>query len=396
MTSSHQEALPVTHINLFGPINRLGMGIYFQNWAKELLPALANKGVGCGIIPRGPITPATDRLFACLRPALGRFNHNGNSISLWHAAEPWDFAGRRRALYTVWETTRLLQDESEAIQQVDCLFVPTHWHRQCLLDNDYEHPEVMVIPGGYDPAVFRPTPDFELSASRVQRLDPNELRMFSMGKLEKRKGIEVLVDALTLVKSSRPINVVACWANPFIPNWLGQARDLLERRGFVLVRHMDPGGQILYVAPNGNGVVLMAQRDLGQHEVVAGLIRTCHWGVFPSFAEGWDLPLIETMACGVPVIAQNYSGPSEYLHAGYIALDGKMVTARDGAAFRGDRGEWREVNTGSLVAALAHAASMAEDERVRWGRAAAASVSRFTWADAAATTVEHLTAIGWI
>jgi glycosyltransferase involved in cell wall biosynthesis len=386
----------VKHINLFGPINRLGMGIHFQNWAKELIPALASKDTRCGIIPRGPVTPATDRILAHLRPALGRFDHDGNSISLWHATEPWDFAGRRRALYTVWETTRLLPDEAGSIQQMDYLFVPSKWHVQCLREGGYKHPAVMVIPEGYDPAVFHPVRDFNPLWSGAQGVNPEEIRMFSMGKLEKRKGIEVLVDALALVKSARPINLLAYWANPFVSNWLGRARELLESRGFSLGRRVETGLPMRYVARNGNCVTLITQHDLGPHEGVAGLIHACHWGVFPSFAEGWGLPMMETMACGVPVIAQNYSGPTEYLRAGHIALEGQMVTARDGMAFRGDRGEWREVNTDSLVASLARASSLAEDQRLAYARDAAESVSGFTWAQAAATTIGHLASMGWI
>lgn len=35
--------------------------------------------------------------------------------------------------------------------------------------------------------------------------------------------------------------------------------------------------------------------------------------VIPSHGEGWGRPHVEAMACGVPLIATNWSGPTEYL-----------------------------------------------------------------------------------
>ena len=43
--------------------------------------------------------------------------------------------------------------------------------------------------------------------------------------------------------------------------------------------------------------------------------------IFPSRAEGWGLPLIEAIACGLPVISTYYSGHAEYLSA----IDGQFV-----------------------------------------------------------------------
>ena len=69
-------------------------------------------------------------------------------------------------------------------------------------------------------------------------------------------------------------------------------------------------------------------------------------GIFPSKAEGWCLPLIECLACGVPSIATYCTGQTEYLNEiqdlqkDLIIYDLKEEIASDGIWFRGDRGNW--------------------------------------------------------
>ncbi|ETR72809.1 MAG: hypothetical protein OMM_01428 [Candidatus Magnetoglobus multicellularis str. Araruama] len=50
-----------------------------------------------------------------------------------------------------------------------------------------------------------------------------------------------------------------------------------------------------------------------EHQSVAQLYASCDAFLFPSRAEGWGLPIIEAMACGLPTIVTNYSGQTEYL-----------------------------------------------------------------------------------
>lgn len=45
---------------------------------------------------------------------------------------------------------------------------------------------------------------------------------------------------------------------------------------------------------------------------IAYLIRLSDCGVYPSKAEGWNMPLLETLACGRHAIATNYSAHTQY------------------------------------------------------------------------------------
>ena len=41
-------------------------------------------------------------------------------------------------------------------------------------------------------------------------------------------------------------------------------------------------------------------------------IKAADLGVFPHKAEGFGLPILETIACGTPIIVSNYSGSTEF------------------------------------------------------------------------------------
>jgi glycosyltransferase involved in cell wall biosynthesis len=80
------------------------------------------------------------------------------------------------------------------------------------------------------------------------------------------------------------------------------------------------------------------------HEEIAKIINNCDCGLFPSRAEGWNMELLESMACGKPVITTNYSAHTEYCtnKNSYLVEIDDLETADDGKFFFG-RGEWAEI-----------------------------------------------------
>ena len=57
--------------------------------------------------------------------------------------------------------------------------------------------------------------------------------------------------------------------------------------------------------------IRMIPRQKTQNDVYNIMIQT-DCGVFPARAEGWNLELLEMMACGKQVIATNYSAHTEF------------------------------------------------------------------------------------
>jgi glycosyltransferase involved in cell wall biosynthesis len=158
------------------------------------------------------------------------------------------------------------------------------------LVNVYKLPEskVSVIYSGHDKGVFNDTvPDPELQKGLLRRLGINRAYVFHHGVIQPRKNLIRLMQAYRLMLSrNRNLEVDLVLAGRL--GW-----DYEE---------------ILSVAANGAnhcGRVILAgtleELDLAMLIKGAGLV------VIPSLYEGFCLPMVEAMACGVPTIAANVS-----------------------------------------------------------------------------------------
>lgn len=366
-------------LNLFGPVNRLGMGVHFTNWAGHLAPKL--NGTRVFVQPKGSVdleknrTAAETRVLGYMNPEF--FDPRAPSVSLWHLSNVSDFAGSFRAIYTVFETTQLSQAELVNCQKVDAVIVPTHWAQGVLRDQGVES---YVIPEGVNPEVFSYGGTGLQGFRALSPLSEDEVRFLSIGKLEKRKGMETLLDAALMAYpvAARPIHILAQWLNPWA-NYDHMARFMLSR-GFRTTE--TAGGMDLWDhehMPIRVSALSHSSGMLPRVELI-DMMRACHWGLFPYSAEGWCLPLQESMAIGLPPICQEYSGPTEYLKTGaFIPVDGQDVIAKDKLFFDGTRGTWRQVLTDSLAEAITQAINTSEEDRVAMGVRASKAALEYTW-----------------
>ena len=121
--------------------------------------------------------------------------------------------------------------------------------------------------------------------------------------------------------------------------------------------------------------------------------------VFPSRAEGWGLPLIEAMATGLPALAVNYSGQTEFLKEvkGYfMPVAYKMVPINDSEyqqfalGDEGDWGRWAEADIDDLAQKMRDMVKHYGDWREKGLTASNILRSKFTWTSAVNIALESL------
>jgi glycosyltransferase involved in cell wall biosynthesis len=157
--------------------------------------------------------------------------------------------------------------------------------------------KITVTYVGLDPLFQKIPPPSEIDALR-RRYGLKDRFILSVGQLHKRKNIPGLLQAFRRLAAHSPLNVQLVLA----------------------------GGE-----GDGSAEVREAVRPLGRDRVVftgclpdEDLLRFYHAAeclVYPSFYEGFGLPVLEAMACGCPVITSNVSSLPEVAGEAALLID---------------------------------------------------------------------------
>ncbi|MGD0783199.1 MAG: glycosyltransferase family 1 protein [Candidatus Aminicenantales bacterium] len=290
------------------------------------------------------------------RPALDRFF--GTRLDLTHSATPLRLPTRGRTIVTVCDLFFLEDPEradrearrtflrkiAGALRRADGVITISDFSRRGILERfGLPAEKIKRTYLGLDPVFRSPADPVRTAALRKDLGVPGEFLLF-VGAFEPRKNLSGLIEALGILhRSGRKIPLV-----------------LVGR----------PGGDSARVAAKIRESGLEAWiRPAGYRadEDVRALYGAATALVFPSFAEGFGLPLLEAMACGLPAAVSGCSALPEI--------------GRDAAAYfdPSDAGEMAAV-IGMLLGDEEKRREMSEKGRRR--------AADFEWRKTAAETLE--------
>lgn len=196
-----------------------------------------------------------------------------------------------------------------------------------------------VVPVGVDLASFEPLPEIAEVGGRIVCTTSSDMPL---------KGLVPLLEAVAKLRTERPDVALHVIGGP--------------RQGSTIPGHIDRLGLA--------GAVTF-HKGITNREITE-LYASAQVACVPSLYEGFSLPAIEAMACGVPLVATSGGALPEVV--GPSGRAGVLVPPGDPEA---------------LAAALGRLLDD-DDERRRLGEAGRARVlERFTWRRCAEATVEH-------
>jgi glycosyltransferase involved in cell wall biosynthesis len=215
--------------------------------------------------------------------------------------------------------------------------------RDIVRQMDVRPERLNVVPVGVDPKVFHPIPEIARVPGRLMTTTSSDVPM---------KGLIPLLEALAKVRTERDdVELVIIGK----PKGKSKIPRIIDRLGLT--------GAVQFVS----GV---------STERIVELYAEAEVAVVPSLYEGFSLPAVEAMACGVPMVATTGGALPEVV--GTDGETGLLVPPGD---------------PGSLAVTLLRALSDPE-LRERIGAAGRKRVlDNFTWRQTAIGTVEHYRAL---
>ena len=275
---------------------------------------------------------------------------------------------------TVFECSRLSSRDLEQMRAYGLLITGSRWNQEVLKQHGLE--QAHLVHQGVDTALFNPAP--------VPRLLKRSLVIFSGGKLEARKGQDVVIAAFReLLRTHPDALLIAAWGNvgDVALNTIGLSPH---------VQGVPQRGRVEGIAPwlEANGVPLHNVMLLPcvVNRQLPSLIKQADVAVFTSRCEGGtNLMAMETLACGVPTLVSSNSGHGDLLELGMghclevgshtnAAVDPALV-----APYGGDpMGVWGETDPEELVDWWRRLA-MEKNEWLALGRREAAAMEAMSW-----------------
>jgi len=326
---------PVMNLNFFGHIDKSGLGRHCESVMVSLLKAVP---------PRMRINYLDCRTAPSIRQLITNGRH-GPDTTLFFIRVPAKFVHQvpgRKILWVVFESDRLPQLWLEQIRAHDQVWTPSDWCRDVLLAHGLDAKKLRVVEEGVDQRVFQPEP-----------ISHAGFVFLSVGKYEARKSIEETIEAFVAeFPASR---------DPSVKLWLKADYPDQPARAALLRECVAPDPRIRIISDR------LADPDM------ARLYNSADAFVFPSKAEGFGLPCIEAIACGLPMIATDYSGQSTILkniQGLFAPVDYRLAPIDDidyrtfyGRDYDGeDFGQWAQPS----IQSLRHAMRTIYQEHAAW------------------------------
>lgn len=189
--------------------------------------------------------------------------------------------------YNVWESTLQPQGFFNKLLEYDQLWVPSKWQKECTVAQGYPPEKIKVVPEGVDVNTFYPE-----EVTHPMTSD-GRFKFVLLGRWDYRKSTKEIIETfLKTFTPEDPVDLIVSIDNPFSGDSLETTEKRLEHYGLN-----DPRIKILHFPPR---------------EDYIKILKSAHVFLSCARSEGWNLPLIESMACGTPSIYSNCSGQLEF------------------------------------------------------------------------------------
>jgi GT2 family glycosyltransferase/glycosyltransferase involved in cell wall biosynthesis len=273
--------------------------------------------------------------------------------------------GKVKVGFTMLEVDGFPRDWVEQANEMDEVWVPSEFNRQGFLDSGLKRP-IHLIPLGVDTDYFHP-------GARRLSSPTGEFVFLANFEWGERKDPWLLLRAFNeTFRADEPVRLLCKISN----------RDpLLRLKAEIRNLGLNPGG---------GKISYLLNLDF-PHAQLPMLYRSADCFLAVSRGEGWDMPLMEAMACGLPTIATDWSSHTEFVNdaIGYrLRVAGTIPAVAKCPYYTGFR--WAQADEGHLRTLLRHVFEHQDEARAKGAAAAREMAAKWTWRQAAEKIVARL------
>jgi glycosyltransferase involved in cell wall biosynthesis len=274
-----------------------------------------------------------------------------------------------------WEYGALPQSWIDGLRAgiADEVWTPSEYCCRMFVDAGIAPERIAIVPNGIDPERFSPDRPLEPYPLATRAA----FRFLYVGGALPRKGVDVLLAGYRRA-FSRADDVVL----------------VLKLFGTRTFYQLDDGGAAIRAFADDPAApeLLVIDDELADDDVVR-LYRSCDALAFPYRGEGFGLPMLEALACALPVIATAGGAADAFLDddVAYRVASRRVPIS---GVLRGEQlageGWWLEPDVDALAATLRHVVAHADEARAKALLGSERARRDWTWDRAANIAAERL------
>ena len=258
-------------------------------------------------------------------------------------------------------------------QGQNSIVTSTAWSRARIIEYGFDEDRVHTAPLGVDTTIFQPAwPDARVRSRAGLGVAPDETMFLNIGAPLWNKGTDILLRVFALLR----INGLD--ARLMIKDQQGVYGLSLNAMLQSLGREFPPLLQERVLS----GITTIPMNLSPQQ--LSALYNAADCYVSPYRAEGFNLPVLEAISCGVPTIVTRGGATDDFCDdATSLRIDGRFERKTSEA---GLIGAYVEPHADALYEAMASVVRGWRPDRARFDSARQAVLARYTWRHAAEAT----------